>query len=88
MLGNLTNPPDPFGDIIRTHFRLKARSIIAQLDQWLREDDGKFTAGDGGCIGSKTSDAGSSSNGLLKDVNEMKKYLKRLQEDDGWSGEV
>lgn len=41
MLGNLKNPPEPFKDIILTHFRLKAKSITAQLDDWLTKDDGR-----------------------------------------------
>jgi hypothetical protein len=79
MLGNLSNPPEPFEDIIRTHVRLKARTISAQLDQWLQEDDGKMTAGDGGYMGSKF-ETGPSSNGFQKDVSELKICLKRLQE--------
>ncbi|KAG2137095.1 hypothetical protein DEU56DRAFT_912867 [Suillus clintonianus] len=46
MLGNLKNPPEPFGDVIRTHYRLKSQAIITQLDEWLVLDDGKATAGD------------------------------------------
>lgn len=33
-MDNLKNPPEPWADVIQTHFRLKARSIEAQLDQW------------------------------------------------------
>ncbi|KZT62275.1 hypothetical protein CALCODRAFT_462875 [Calocera cornea HHB12733] len=40
MIGNLQNAPEPFADIIRTHFRLKARSLRIQLDKWLALDDG------------------------------------------------
>ncbi|EJT97519.1 hypothetical protein DACRYDRAFT_84483 [Dacryopinax primogenitus] len=40
MMGNLKNPPEPFGDVIRTHFRLKARSLRTQLNKWLAMDDG------------------------------------------------
>ncbi|KAF7355299.1 Baculoviral IAP repeat-containing protein 6 [Mycena sanguinolenta] len=80
MLGNLQNPPEPFADIIRTHFRLKAKSIVAQLDQWLSLDDGKQTLGDGGGYSdSRTQVAGGSSNGLAADVAEMKKLLKGMQ---------
>ena len=42
MLGNLKAPPEPWADVIRTHFRLKAKSITAQLDKWLAEDDGNI----------------------------------------------
>jgi len=48
MLGNLKNPPEPFADVIRTHFRLKAKSVTAQLDDWLAKDDGKNTLGEHG----------------------------------------
>ncbi|KAH9939957.1 ubiquitin conjugating enzyme family protein [Amylocystis lapponica] len=76
MLGNLKNPPEPFGDVIRTHFRLKARSIIAQLDQWLTQDDGK-AIGDGG-FQIKASTAGNN-NGFQADVDELKGLLVRMQ---------
>jgi len=85
MLGNLHNPPEPFGDIIRTHFRLKARSITAQLDRWVAQDDGKSIAGDGGSYLAIKPEVGSSTNGLMKDVIEMKKILKELQEGEGSS---
>ncbi|KAF8076356.1 hypothetical protein FPV67DRAFT_412956 [Lyophyllum atratum] len=80
MLGNLKNPPEPFEDIIRTHYRLKARSITAQLDEWLSKDDGKTTTGDGGgYIGGGKAEAGGSGNGLKKDVDEMKALLAQLK---------
>ncbi len=77
MLGNLRNPPEPFEDVIRTHFRLKGRSIAAQLDQWLGKDDGAPTAGDGSGIGGRVS-AGGGGNGFAKDVEDMKALLKEL----------
>lgn len=83
MLGNLRNPPEPFEDVIRTHFRLKARSIMAQLDDWLGQDDGK-PIGDGGYSGHKTP-AGGSSNGFQADVEELKSLLTKLQLEDGAS---
>lgn len=81
MLGNLKNPPEPFADVVRTHFRLKARSISAQLDQWLVQDDGKSTTGDGAAAA--RSAPGGSSNGLQVDVDEMKRVLKELQREAG-----
>lgn len=78
MLGNLKNPPEPFGDIIRTHFRLKAKSISAQLDDWLAKDDGKQTSGDG-AHGAKDS---SSNNGFQKDVKDLKELFESLQTDE------
>jgi hypothetical protein len=88
MLGNLKNPPEPFGDIIRTHFRLKAQSISAQLDQWLSHDDGLPTANDGASTGCLRSGIGGSANGLQADVDELKRLLKQLQEGGGPSGSV
>lgn len=78
MLGNLKNPPEPFGDIIRTHFRLKAKSISRQLDDWLSKDDGKPTLSDGAYY--DRSAVGTSSNGLKNDVEEMKMMLKQLDD--------
>jgi len=84
MLGNLKNPPEPFADVIRTHFRLKARSICAQLDEWLAQDDGKSTTGDGGYNIKQLAAAavGASSNGFQRDVDELKKVLKQLQTEE------
>lgn len=51
MLEYLKTPPEGFESIIKTHFKLKARSIRAQLDKWLEEDDGKPLHADSmGCI--------------------------------------
>ncbi|KAI0371531.1 ubiquitin conjugating enzyme family protein [Pilatotrama ljubarskyi] len=77
MLGNLKAPPEPWGDVIRTHFRLKAKSIMAQLDKWLAEDDGNATVGDGAYT--QKSVASGSSNGFAEDVAEMKVLLAKLQ---------
>lgn len=81
MLGNLKNPPEPFEDVIRTHYRLKARSIMKQLDEWLAMDDGK-PIGDGGYGGHKSS-SGGSSNAFQADVQELKGLLTKLQLEDG-----
>jgi len=82
MLGNLKNPPEPFIDIIRTHFRLKARSIFSQLDDWLSKEDGRVTSPDGGVYsgGNLKTDSSGGSNDFLKDVVELKAMLKKLQE--------
>jgi hypothetical protein len=88
MLGNLKNPPEPFGDIIRTHFRLKARSISAQLDQWLSQDDGQPTVNDGASTGCMRGGIGSSANGLQADIEELKRLLKQLQDGSNPSGSV
>ncbi|KAI0775857.1 ubiquitin conjugating enzyme family protein [Trametes elegans] len=77
MLGNLKNPPEPWGDVIRTHFRLKARSISAQLDKWLAEDDGAPMVADG-AYNQKTPASGSS-NGFAEDVAELKALLAKMQ---------
>lgn len=80
MLGNLKNPPEPFADVIRTHFRLKARSILKQLDEWLALDDNKTLMGDGGYVAPnvKGASAGGSSNGFAEDVEELRGILRRL----------
>ena len=90
MLQNLKNPPEPFGDIIKTHFRLKARSIMKQLDEWLALDDGKPTLGDGGgfSVNKQSGTPGSSSNGFQKDVQELKKLLTELISQDGSSSKA
>ena len=79
MLGNLLNPPEPFSDIIRTHFRLKADSIAAQLDRWITQDDGKPITADGGSSYFGSREPGSSTSGFVKDVSEVKRILKQLQ---------
>ena len=85
MLGMLKNPPEPFGDVIRTHFKLKASSIVEQLDKWLQIDDGKVTQGDGFGVPNQPAEANnnntqsSSSSALQRDVEELKELLQRLQ---------
>lgn len=76
MLSNLRNPPEPFENVIRTHFRLKARSIMKQLDQWLAQDDGKLISQDGAY--NQKMAAGGSSNGFQTDVEELKDELQKL----------
>ncbi|GFZ49786.1 hypothetical protein JCM24511_07189 [Saitozyma sp. JCM 24511] len=41
MGNNIKNPPHPFESEIRTHFRLKAKSIRKQLEAWKKLDDGR-----------------------------------------------
>lgn len=78
MLGNLRNPPEPFADIIRTHFRLKTRSLIIQLDEWLAQDDGKPTSSGEYQGPGKEGGVGTSSNGFGKDVADLKLALQEL----------
>lgn len=80
MLGNLRNPPEPWEDVIRTHFRLKTRSITKQLNHWLQIDDGRQIAEDGAGIESRSSAAGSggSSNGMKKDVDALIELMGSL----------
>ncbi|KAG8980855.1 hypothetical protein FRB90_007442 [Tulasnella sp. 427] len=82
MLGNLKNPPEPFKDIILTHFRLKAKSIKAQLDDWLTKDDGRALAPLGsGYVTSNSANAngnGGSGTGFRRDVEELKGLLDGL----------
>lgn len=79
MLGNLRNPPEPFGDVIRTHFRLKARMLMAQLDDWLALDDGRNLDGDGGMPAQRrrANPAGGSTT-FQRDVEELKQALQAL----------
>ncbi|KIJ20079.1 hypothetical protein PAXINDRAFT_174590 [Paxillus involutus ATCC 200175] len=79
MLGNVKAPPEPFGDVIRTHYRLKAQAISSQLDKWLTMDDGKPISSDA-FNASGRGDAGSSSSAFKKDVEEMQSLLKLLQD--------
>ena len=90
MLGNLKEPPEPFKDVIRTHFKLKAQSIKKQLDKWLKDDDGRATAGDNvGMIPplaklsavakAALGGAGSSGSAFKKDVGELKAMLTHLE---------
>ncbi|KAF8529120.1 ubiquitin conjugating enzyme family protein [Hysterangium stoloniferum] len=84
MLGMLKNPPEPFGDVIRTHFRLKSRSIRDQLDCWLGQDDGKPTSSDGGGYSpSPKKDLEANQSGSLspfaKDIAELKTLLEDLE---------
>ncbi|KIY71465.1 ubiquitin conjugating enzyme family protein [Cylindrobasidium torrendii FP15055 ss-10] len=76
MLDALKNPPEPFGDIVRTHFRLKSRSIKQQLDKWLEEDDGKTVSADGGGYGGTERISGVTS--FKADIDEMKKLMDAL----------
>ena len=80
MLGNLRIPPEPWEDVVRTHFRLKARSITKQLHHWLQIDDGRQIADDGAGIESRSSAAGSggSSNGMKKDVDALIELMDSL----------
>lgn len=78
MLGNLKAPPEPFADVIRTHFCLKGRSIMKQLDEWLEQDDARSLQADGGFVNPKTAVAASSSNGFAEDVAELKLLLRKV----------
>ena len=87
MLGNLKNPPEPFADVIRTHYRLKAKSISAQLDEWFKLDDGSATAGDGASVRRRNPVPGASSNGFKRDIDELKTLLGQLQSEEGPSNQ-
>lgn len=81
MLDALKNSPEPFGEVIRTHFRLKARAIGKQLDKWLEADDGNALAGDGAeysTVGGRNTSGSGSSNGMKADVDAMKKLMNEL----------
>ncbi|CAE6447861.1 unnamed protein product [Rhizoctonia solani] len=77
MLGNLKAPPEPFADVITTHFRLKARSLLKQLDEWLELDDGRALDGQNG--GGQANSAGTGAGqALSRDVQELKSLLMKL----------
>lgn len=77
MANNLKNPPFPFENEIKTHFRLKAKSIRAQLDRWKAEDDGKPTNRDYFSVGPpSSSSSGASSSQTAFDV--AAKHLRDL----------
>ncbi|KAJ4481506.1 ubiquitin conjugating enzyme family protein [Lentinula edodes] len=79
MLDALQNPPEPFEDVIRTHFRLKARSLKKQLDSWLKEDDHRALASDGAeYSGTGRNSSTSSSNDFKADINSLKSLLNDL----------
>ena len=86
MLGNLKNPPEPFGDVIRTHFRIKAASIIKQLDEWLEQDDGRMTNGENHGQTRPASTDDPVGNGLRADVDALKALLSKMANGDGVDG--
>ncbi|CUA76927.1 hypothetical protein RSOLAG22IIIB_02407 [Rhizoctonia solani] len=77
MLGNLKAPPEPFADVITTHFRLKARSLFKQLDEWLELDDGRALDGQNGG-GQANSTGTGAGQALRRDVQELKSLLLKL----------
>ncbi|KAH7344763.1 hypothetical protein B0J17DRAFT_702352 [Rhizoctonia solani] len=77
MLGNLKAPPEPFADVITTHFRLKARSLFKQLDEWLELDDGRPLDGQNGG-GQPNSTGTGAGQPLRRDVQEFKSLLLKL----------
>lgn len=87
MLENLKNPPEPFADIIRTHFRLKARSLEAQLDKWLAEDNGHPLISHGTSAEKPISASGANEAAasvratadLKANIDQLKELLKRLE---------
>ncbi|WVF68400.1 hypothetical protein IAT40_003165 [Kwoniella sp. CBS 6097] len=46
MANNIRTPPRPFENEVKTHFRLKARSIREQIKKWKTLDDGQQTKAD------------------------------------------
>ncbi|CAE6535399.1 unnamed protein product [Rhizoctonia solani] len=77
MLGNLKTPPEPFADVVTTHFRLKARSLFKQLDEWLELDDGRPLDGPNGGGQPNTTGTGAGQ-ALRRDVQELKSLLLKL----------
>lgn len=76
MLGNLKNPPEPFQDVIKTHFRLKSKAITRQLDRWLDMDDGHPINGPNS--GVTTTGKGSHGSAFQRDVAELKDLLQKI----------
>lgn len=76
MANNLKNPPFPFENEIKTHFRLKAKAIRAQLDRWKAEDDGKPTNRDYFGVSPPNTASGASSSQTPFDVSA--KHLRSL----------
>lgn len=83
--------PEGFENIIDTHFRYKARSIKAQLDRWVQEDDGRPLMVDSmHVVGHRTRSevpadidstgaAGDSRSAFAKEVEEVKALLCKLE---------
>ncbi|KIR36597.1 ubiquitin-conjugating enzyme family protein [Cryptococcus deuterogattii MMRL2647] len=46
MANNIKNPPHPFENEIKTHFRLKAKAIRQQIEKWREMDDSKEVEAD------------------------------------------
>jgi hypothetical protein len=79
MLENLRHPPEPWADVIRTHFKLKARAINVQLDSWLQKDDGRELISDGGGYsGHGAATGGGSGANFRNDVEALKTLIKEL----------
>jgi len=81
MLGALQDPLLPFADIIRTHFRLKAKSLAAQLERWLQEDDGGTTDRNGaGNVGVSNfgPSPGGVRNGMKRNVDDLLALIAKL----------
>ncbi|KAJ3999011.1 hypothetical protein F5050DRAFT_1893090 [Lentinula boryana] len=79
MLDALQNPPEPFEEVIRTHFRLKAHSIQEQMDDWLNEDDGRALVPDGAEYSGPGRDSiPSGPNGFKDDIDALADLLKDL----------
>lgn len=79
MISNLKNPPEPFSDVIRTHFKLKAKAVTKQMDKWLSMDDRRAIAGQGPGIHKDTPAASSSETPFQKEVAELKRLLVKLE---------
>ncbi|KAJ3980005.1 ubiquitin-conjugating enzyme/RWD-like protein [Lentinula detonsa] len=66
-------------EVIRTHFRLKARSIQEQMDGWLNEDDDRALVPDGAEYSGPGRDSSPSGpNGFKEDIDALVDLLKDL----------
>ncbi|OCF77874.1 ubiquitin-conjugating enzyme family protein [Kwoniella mangroviensis CBS 8886] len=82
MGNNIKNPPHPFENEIRTHFRLKSKSIRQQIKKWKELDDGKGTSGDSFMSSASGGDKNRSFDSASKDL------LKLLDQLDSGSSTI
>ncbi|OXC68093.1 hypothetical protein AYX13_03304 [Cryptococcus neoformans] len=80
MANNIKNPPHPFESEIKTHFRLKAKAIRQQIEQWREMDDNKEVEADY-WGGAHTSAASALSNRSFETA--AKEVLRLLDELEG-----
>nr|XP_019009265.1 uncharacterized protein I206_05913 [Kwoniella pini CBS 10737]OCF48046.1 hypothetical protein I206_05913 [Kwoniella pini CBS 10737] len=78
MANNIKRPPHPFESEIKTHFRLKSRSIKQQIGNWRKLDDGKPISGDSYSSGLGQSDKANFNN-AAKEVIRLLDQLENVK---------